>query len=350
MPKTNPILKDIAIWDTSWSYTSTMIVQKIKEYMGKGVTYNVAVTRAMKDLNIGLKLQSTIADLAFTAMTKTGLKIDIPKQIALKEWYLSKSFKGSSLKLSSKINNINMIASIKNAIKTNLDQSNSIQKIARSLTTQGLTKADVPEYINKLTSAAKKIVGGDTSTTAFKEYKSTLAAAGRNISNLKKELVKQGSDITVDTRLAKAYNNLLAKTKEFSSSSLDSAIERAVKAKANYNAQRVARSEAAKAYGIGFHAQNLSDDDSVGYRWILSSGHGTEDICDYNADLDAYGLGPGGYPKDEGPEYPAHPNCMCSLAPIYRGEVKDMDPDVELDPEFKLVQIESEIPDKFLEA
>jgi len=327
-----------------------MVVQRIKEYIGKGMSYNVAVPRAMKDLNIGVKLQSTIADLAIASMVKTGLQIDVPKQIALKEWYLSKSFKGSSLKLSSKINNINMIAAIKNAIKTNLDQSNSIQKIARSLTTQGLTKADVPLYINKLTSAAKKIVGGDTSIPSFKEYKSSLADAGRNINNLKKELVKQGSDATVDTRLSKAYNNLLSKTKEFSSSSLDSAIERAVKAKANYNAQRVARSESAKAYGIGFHAKNLSDDDSVGFRWILSSGHGIEDICDYNADLDAYGLGPGGYPKDEGPEYPAHPNCMCSLAPIYRGELKDMDPDIELDPDFKLVQIESEIPDKFIAA
>ena len=39
------------------------------------------------------------------------------------------------------------------------------------------------------------------------------------------------------------------------------------------------------------------------------------DICDYHANVDAYGLGRGVYPKAAAPQPPFHPHCLCLLSP-----------------------------------
>jgi hypothetical protein len=38
-----------------------------------------------------------------------------------------------------------------------------------------------------------------------------------------------------------------------------------------------------------------------------------------------YGMGPGIFPKDELPEFPFHPHCMCLLDPWYKGETGEYD-------------------------
>jgi hypothetical protein len=58
----------------------------------------------------------------------------------------------------------------------------------------------------------------------------------------------------------------------------------------------------------------------VGVQSILSSRHNVEDICNVYADADMFGMGPGIYPKNYAPEYPYHPNCLCILSPVYKGE------------------------------
>jgi len=37
--------------------------------------------------------------------------------------------------------------------------------------------------------------------------------------------------------------------------------------------------------------------------------------CDLHAKLDAYGLGPGVYPKADAPKPPFHPHCWCQISP-----------------------------------
>jgi hypothetical protein len=66
-------------------------------------------------------------------------------------------------------------------------------------------------------------------------------------------------------------------------------------------------------------------DDAVKYvQWRLNPAHPVEDICDYFAFVDRYGLGPGVYPKDQAPVAPAHPHCKCVLSKLF---------DVEAEPE-----------------
>ena len=48
----------------------------------------------------------------------------------------------------------------------------------------------------------------------------------------------------------------------------------------------------------------------------LSSKHEALDACDFYADADLWGLGPGVYPKAEAPIPPFHVGCLCMLSPI----------------------------------
>jgi hypoxanthine-guanine phosphoribosyltransferase len=83
-----------------------------------------------------------------------------------------------------------------------------------------------------------------------------------------------------------------------------------------YLANRIARTEIARAQNAQL-ARELLADDRIGFVQIrLSSKHPRPDICDLHAKLDAYGLGPGVYPKADAPLPPFHPHCYCLQRPI----------------------------------
>ena len=95
----------------------------------------------------------------------------------------------------------------------------------------------------------------------------------------------------------------------------------AVQEKSRYVAERIARTESARAWADGFIARYETDDTVAAYRWEVSSAHPCTDVCDMYANVDLWGLGKGIYPKDQCPTLPAHPHCLCYLSPIYEGEV-----------------------------
>jgi len=83
--------------------------------------------------------------------------------------------------------------------------------------------------------------------------------------------------------------------------------------KARYYAKRIAETELARAYSIS-EAREIMADDGVKYvQWLMSPQHPVEDICDYFAGVNLYGLGRGIYPKALAPVPPAHPFCKCVL-------------------------------------
>lgn len=82
-----------------------------------------------------------------------------------------------------------------------------------------------------------------------------------------------------------------------------------------YFAKRIAETELHRAYAEADAREILADDEIQYVQWRLSPMHPVEDICDYFAGLDRYGLGPGVYPKELAPVAPAHPFCKCVLSP-----------------------------------
>jgi len=87
-----------------------------------------------------------------------------------------------------------------------------------------------------------------------------------------------------------------------------------------YEALRLARTESSAAAN---EAHIMAAQSTIGYkgmRWLISTSHPDEDICDELAEADV-GLGEGVYPPGEEPHAPAHPNCLCTL----QAELDDMD-------------------------
>lgn len=133
------------------------------------------------------------------------------------------------------------------------------------------------------------------------------------------EQLKDGPLRTSYLELARALESSRAK-------GLDRAIRVATEEKARYYANRIARTEAARAWGGAFRDRIESDPRVVGIRSRLSSAHKVFDICDFHATADLYKMGPGVYPKDRAPAYPYHAHCTCLLSPVYRQKPSEAPP------------------------
>jgi len=80
-----------------------------------------------------------------------------------------------------------------------------------------------------------------------------------------------------------------------------------------YHANRIAQTELHRAWA-GQQAEEIMADETIEVvKFEMSSSHPRTDICDLYAHQDAYGLGPGLYPKDQAPVPPLHPFCRCML-------------------------------------
>lgn len=140
------------------------------------------------------------------------------------------------------------------------------------------------------------------------------------------EQLSQHGAPTVPLRVA--YRKLVAAAETGVDKKLEKAIYQAVNEKSRYIADRIARTEIARAYGDGFFLRVKQNPNIVAVRWKLSRRHPKRDICDLYANADLFGLGKGVYPKDKAPTYPAHPHCLCDLSEIVVGDV-DMDQEHE---------------------
>lgn len=118
-----------------------------------------------------------------------------------------------------------------------------------------------------------------------------------------------------------AYNELLEAVQKGNEKAIEKAVEVAVNEKSRYVAERITRTEMARAWADGFIAKIKDDDDVVAVKFKLSSRHPVFDICDMYAKADMYGLGAGIYPKDKLLPLPVHPHCLCRYVEVIEGEV-----------------------------
>ena len=79
---------------------------------------------------------------------------------------------------------------------------------------------------------------------------------------------------------------------------VDKAIYVATQEKARYFAERIARTEKARAYMDGAMYPYAHDPDCVAFKWKLSSYHPCDDICDLYANADLWGMGEGIFQND----------------------------------------------------
>ena len=121
--------------------------------------------------------------------------------------------------------------------------------------------------------------------------------------------------------LKAAYKQLIETAQTGTEEAMNKACWVAMQEKSRYIADRIARTEMARAWADGFLADIMQDDDVVAVKWKLSSRHPVFDVCDMYSKANMYNLGSGIYPKSKIPPLPAHPHCLCSCITVYAGEV-----------------------------
>ena len=167
-----------------------------------------------------------------------------------------------------------------------------------------ISKQGLPKYLQKV----REATGNDPQA---------LAEQRQAIDNINR-LAKNGAP---NKALQAAYNKLLEAVKKGNEKAIEKAVEVAVNEKSRYVAERITRTEMARAWADGFVAKMKTDADVVAVKFKLSSRHPVFDICDMYAKADMYGLGAGIYPKDKLPPLPVHPHCLCRYVEVIEGEV-----------------------------
>ena len=169
-----------------------------------------------------------------------------------------------------------------------------------------ISKADLPDFLEKLRKLPIPLPNDE---------------AGKDMLKYQLRKVRRLVEQETTPGLRAAYSELIDAVEKSNTSALNHAIYVATQEKARYHAERIARTERARAYAEGEIARHMDDPDVVAFQWKLSTRHPVVDICDVYANADLYGLGKGIYPKDKFPHLPAHPHCICRIKPIIEGMI-----------------------------
>lgn len=233
----------------------------------------------------------------------------------LRKTALSGVWDESGMKLSDRLHGTDtaMRAEIAQAIKGHVDAKASAwdaqRKIYDGYGMGGAIKqvklSDLPKDLQNLADKARKVLTPEDFAQLQGDAKRLRAYADR----------------LVTAPLKAAYGQMADRLEKGLTKGLDRLVQTATEEKARYHASRILRTEAARAWGQGFHAECLENQDVVGIKWNLSTSHKIFDICDFNHQADLYGMGPGVYPKAKWPRYPAHPHCHCPQSKVFVGMV-----------------------------
>ena len=242
------------------------------------------------------------------------------QSIPLLPSFLEEAWDDSGMTLSAKIHGADqemrdrIVSTIREQLKLNrhalqaarvlYDGYNSGQRVTR--------QQPIPKYLQKVVDFARR------SDMSAESQADVLRAVRR----ARKQVARLGEHGAPNQALKTAYSKLLDIVVDGSENALTRAVHTAVEENSRYVAERIARTESARAWADGFAERYMDNERVVAFQWKLASRHPKFDICDLYAEANLYGLGRGIYPKDATPRLPVHPHCLCHLAPIYASELK----------------------------
>lgn len=232
---------------------------------------------------------------------------------------LDEAWDESGMKLSEKLHGADaeMRAAIVKTIREQLKQNQHALKAARALydgydSGQAVIRRQhIPKYLQDVVDFARR---SDLTKADQAELLKKVRRARRQVERL-------GQGGAPNQALKTAYSELLDAVTDGTEKAITRSVHTAIEEKSRYVAERIARTEAARAWADGFVEKYMDDDTVVAFQWKLSSRHPVFDICNLYAEANLYGLGKGIYPKNATPRLPVHPHCLCHLAPVYRSEL-----------------------------
>lgn len=281
--------------------------KEVKVQLSLGLMPNEAVRNAYAKYPVMDMMKATLqAELVNTFMAGYGDNVPYPAKSISQA--MSESWASDDLTLSKRLYRRsstirNEVAdTIKQALKTNKTVKGLAKSIFDGYGKGGIIpEASIPKFLSKLSDIN---ISGEATPEAKRKERELLRSVKGKIARLDTPYVRA------------AYNEVAAAVEDGNEVRLQKAIYSATQEKARYHAERIARTENARAYADGQMNRFLDDDDIVAFQWKLSSRHPRYDVCDFYANADLYGLGKGVYPKDKFPRLPAHPHCMCHIKPM----------------------------------
>ena len=295
---------------------------RIEILMKQGKSPEDAVRQVFREFGVEDWLQVNVAQVIVgTAQDALGKEAASTLSTAAILEALSNPWDGSGLTLSEKIHGASnvMLNDVITTLRAQIRRNKTVKDTAQALydgykSGHVVREQQLPQYLDELTRWTRR----SRENLSQEELKDLQRAIRK---------VKYQADDLVDDRAT--YNHfrtslreLMDKLENGSEKAAQRALQAAIEEKSRYVAERIARTEAARARYDAFLARYGEDDSVVAYQWKLGSRHPAEDICDMYAHADLYGLGAGVFPKDQAPVNPAHPHCLCHYAPVYASELK----------------------------
>lgn len=322
MATTDRLAQLINKLNKSWRKDAKKAIKYLMRLLAEGVKTEAAITKVQQrypNLSTLPELQPVLVEAAAYAY---GIVPGVltTAQVKLMGEQLAGKWDESGMTLSEKLHGVGvkMRGAIVSTLQEQMRRNKTWTEAARALfdgygddgqnVYNGgkdiISKQDLPKYLQKV----REATGNDPRA---------LAEQRQAIDNINR-LAKNGAP---NKALQAAYNKLLEAVQKGNEKAIEKAVEVAVNEKSRYVAERITRTEMARAWADGFIAKIKDDADIVAVKFKLSSRHPVFDICDMYAKADMYGLGAGIYPKDKLPPLPVHPHCLCRYVEVIEGEV-----------------------------
>lgn len=304
----------ITAFNNEWQAEAKKAIDRLYELLQDGYKVDAAVSRLAKEYPRLFTLPNLQDALVEAAAYGYGIVPEVLSEGKIKDWRtrLADKWDASGMKLSEKLHGASqsMRSNIIDTLQEQMRKNKAWTDAAKALydgyeaDSDVLRKQDIPEYLKTVLRAT----GGD---------RKAVRAEQKALDNIAR-MAKRGAP---NKALKTAYTELLDRVKDGTEEQIAKACRVAMEEKARYVAERIARTEMARAWADGFWAQVQADDDVVAVQFKLSTRHPFFDICDMFAKADMFGLGAGIFPKNKIPAIPVHPHCLCRYTELYEGEL-----------------------------
>jgi len=294
---------------------------RIEILMKQGKSPEDAVRQVFREFGVEDWLQVNVAKVIVgTAQDALGKEAASTLSTAAILEALSTPWDGSGLTLSEKIHGASnvMLNDVISTLRDQIRRNKTVKDTAQALydgykSGHVVREQELPQYLDELTRWTRR-----SRENLSQEELKDLQRSIRKVRYQADDLV---DDRSTYNHFRTSLRELMDKLEHGSEKAAQRALQNSIEEKSRYVAERIARTEAARARYDAFIARYGEDEDVAAYRWKLGSRHPAEDICDMYANADLYGLGKGVFPKDAAPVNPAHPHCLCHYAPVYRSEL-----------------------------
>ena len=307
--------RQLKAFSKRYGFQGQMMKARIETLMKQGKTLEEAIRQVFKEYGVEEWLQANVSSVIVgTAQDALGQEMAKELSAAALLEALSNPWDGSGMTLSEKIHGASntmlndIIATVREQIHLNKTVKDTAQALYDGYNSGNVVRRqELPKYMDNLTRWTRRS-RENLSEAEVKDLQRTI----RKVKAQAEDLVDDNSTYN---HFKTALNDLCNKVEQGSEKAAEKALQTAIEEKSRYVAERIARTEAARARYDAFIARYEDNDSVVGYQWKLGSRHPAEDICDMYARADLHGLGAGSFPKDQAPVNPAHPHCLCHYAP-----------------------------------